>query len=274
MALRAVAAKCVIRLQSIAKLHGSTFIKTVGNSRQMWTFPDTREAWCAVLDMRTTANDEFDDIQFKAGFQFGSVIQEPGDVNGDSVNSAARLADLANLDQIFTSGDTLSRLGPSVTDEFRYVDEVRVKGKAEVMEAFEALGEEDDITVMGSVAQRARAMGSVTLKLEFIGGERLMSSASPSLSIGKADENDIVIADTSGLVSRTAHVAIEFIGKGFTFTDRSTNGTSIHIDGGNPEFLRREQGLLRGSGRIILGAEPEPFPETVLHYTVNDTAPD
>ena len=73
-----------------------------------------------------------------------------------------------------------------------------------------------------------------------------------------------VIVSTD-LTSRQ-HAQVEYRRGRFVLVDNSANGTVVVMDEGGTSGLRRDHIVLRGSGTICLGADPERNPDGVLRY--------
>ena len=97
---RNLVAGCVAELRRISEQHEGKFIKSNGDDI-MCTFPSPQEASVAASGMQLFMDDFSTHnspvpVSVRIGFQHGAVIhEEDGDVRGDSVNVAARLADYA-----------------------------------------------------------------------------------------------------------------------------------------------------------------------------------
>ena len=75
-------------------------------------------------------------IQIRVGFHFGPAIMEGGDVFGDAVNVAARMAAQAKGGQIITTQSTLDLLSPARRAGSRFVDRAPLKGKKKKNEIY------------------------------------------------------------------------------------------------------------------------------------------
>jgi len=94
------------------------------------------------------------------------VIQRENDVFGDTVNLAYRLHEQAVKGQVLTSDDTASLLAPVIRSATRRLYSVPVKGKAEEVELFELLWEQNaDIT---DVAQTVSLLRSPQARLRLV----------------------------------------------------------------------------------------------------------
>ena len=85
-------------------------------------------------------------------------------------------------------------------------------------------------------------LGDATLALPGVG--------SPPQSLGRGDENALVVADTS---ASRSHAQITVRAGRFYISDHSTNGTYVRPDGGDVLFVHRDEVLLNGQGTIRLG---------------------
>lgn len=261
---------CVIRLKRAAIKQKGTFIKTIGNNKQMWRFSEAADAMIAAEAMQAVIAEHDAELQLKAGFHFGPVLKGEGvDVYGDSVNVSARIADMAKPGQILTTRPTANLVGYDHGHDFRCIDQVRPKGKTEVIDVMEAFKDEADMTVMGKTQTIFRKAMSSNLELSFAGKKVTMTPESGPVSIGRDNKNDIVVPDTGGMVSRSGHAKIEFIGRRYLLIDESTNGTHVYPNGSEKVFLRRDRLQLDGAGMISPGydqaeAEAEPIRYVVV----------
>jgi class 3 adenylate cyclase len=183
------------------------------------------------------------------GCHFGSVIESAGDVFGDSVNVAARVAGLAKVGQILTTEETVIQLPATLREATRRLDPLPVKGKSAPVTIYEVLWRvTDDLTMLGT---RYGGERIVSLQLRHQGRERRMDNSGPSvLTLGRDAGCDIVV-----LHSRASryHARIERRRDKFVLVDESSNGTCVWIDGEEEVVLKREELMLRSRGRIALG---------------------
>jgi class 3 adenylate cyclase len=187
-------------------------------------------------------------LAIRVGFHFGPAIAVEGDVFGDSVNVAARMAALAKGEQVILSAETADALSPNVRARVREIDSLTVKGKQKEIGIFELIwqGADADLT---SLAIRPMTRPS---RLELRHGTREieLTESRPSLTLGRDAQNDVVIADK--MASR-AHARIERRRDKFVLIDQSSNGTYVTVEGEPEIHLRREELMLRGRGHICFG---------------------
>ena len=238
--------------KSIAFQRGRV-VKTIGDE-VMAVLPSADAAMQAACDMqnRVMALPPIENVRLaiRAGFHFGPAIEEGGDVFGDAVNTAARMAGLAKSGQIITSGPTVDALSPLLREATRDLDAMPVKGKQDEIRIFEVIWQDGgDLTAL---AARESPVSTRDPTLTLTYGERILTLglAQPSASLGREATNDLVIADK--MASRV-HCKIEYRRGKFFLADQSTNGTYVTVEGDAEIMLKREQLLLRGRGVIGLG---------------------
>jgi hypothetical protein len=184
-------------------------------------------------------------------------VLENRDVFGAAVHTANRMTSQAKAGQIITTSATVQRLSPEWRAAVRQVDVASIRGQGGEVALFEILWQPDDATSMlpqislGAADQRTgyRAV------LRLADAEIVLDESRSNLSIGRADDCDVVIK--GHLISRL-HARLEVArGKCMLF-DQSTNGTFVQGPGGELAFVRRDSLQLRGHGWIGLGKAPEP----------------
>lgn len=253
-----------------ANEHGGALIKTIGDE-VMCRFPSADAAAAAALDMQervagaALAERGFS-IAIHVGFHYGPVVEEGSDVYGDAVNLASRMVNLAKRDQILTTGETVARLSPQWRKAARQVDRAAVRGKKEEIDVYELVWQEAETTrIAGSVwaAQRAGQSGRMLLA---IGSQVIeVSAAHPSVTAGRAEQNDIVVHGE--LISRL-HARIDYRNGRFSLTDQSTNGTYVTDAHGAEHFVRHDSLALSGSGNISFGHPVVPGQQDLVRYRV------
>ena len=185
------------------------------------------------------------------GCHFGPVLASGGDLYGDTVNLAARVAGLAKVGQIITTADTIDKLSPALADQARKLDRVPVKGKQEAVTIFEFLWQDsDDLTAYGTRPDYGLA-ARIVLKYE---GREWRFEGPGDLSFGRDGACDVVVGDRK---ASRQHARIERRRDKFVLADHSSNGTWVWIAGeAENVVLRREELMLRASGLIGLGHSP------------------
>ncbi len=255
--------ECIGLMRSVAERYGGRVVKTIGDE-VMCLLPDADSACLAATDMqlKISAMPQVSGVRraIRAGFHAGPVIEENNDVFGDSVNIAARMANLAKAAQIITTLATVEQLSPLLQGSTRSIAALAVKGKGDDIEVCEVIWQAgDELTVTTPSISRRQA--SARLQLAYGAAELVLAQANSSIVLGRDPTCQIAIADR--MASRQ-HARIELRRDKFFVVDQSTNGTYVLVDGEPEITLRREEMMLRGSGRIAFGRPVgEAGPEVV-----------
>ncbi len=244
-------------------------IKTIGDEI-MCRFSSANDCVRAAIECQEEISagiqGETVEISIKVGMHFGpAILMEDGDVFGDAVNVAARMAGIAKGAQIITTQDTVNLLDADIQDMCRQFDRTTVKGKEEEIIVHQVVWEaSDDVTRIemndGAVVEETRF-----LALEFRGNQmRIASDDHRTFVIGRGVQSDLLCK--TRLASRS-HATLEFRRGKFLLTDQSSNGTFVRTDDGESIFLRRQELMLWGAGQISLGEEvTNVSPDDVISY--------
>jgi len=243
--------------QSLAHLAEATrrnqgeIIKYIGDE-MMCRFDTADNAFFAACEMQESTYLEPDlDLLVKVGMHYGPVIFQAGDLFGDAVNVAARMAGIAMAEQIITTQDFVEQLSPENKGCAKMFDRASVKGKSSVIEIYRIIWEsEEEITTIGGSSFHEEINQSHTMTLSFEGDVHTVRSGKTFI-IGRGVQCDLSLPAT--LASRE-HVRIECRRDSFTLIDQSTNGTYVRTEDGNVVYLRREELIIWGQGVISLGS--------------------
>jgi len=255
---RSLVADCLVLLSECTVRFGGLVIKTIGDE-VMCTFDSADAATNAAIEMHASVTERLPTVnantppgfRIRIGVHFGPAIVERGDVFGDAVNVAARMAALAKGDQILTTQATVLLLSTALRRCARRFDRVAVRGKAEEIEVFEIAWQPESLTVVGRTGA-AKLVGLPTsVRLTYDETTIELGSGCLPITLGRSSAADIVIDDV--MISRE-HARIERRRGRFYLIDSSTNGTYVETDAGL-RFLKREELLLCGTGRISLGRD-------------------
>jgi len=140
-----------------------------------------------------------------------------------------------------------------------------VKGKRDEVALYEVLWQPEEATSMLPTIgfEEQGADKPAKLVLSYNGTEVEMDAKRTSISMGRADENDLVVK--GNLISRI-HARVEKRRHRYFLVDDSTNGTSIHTIHGDDIFVRRDSAELAGEGIIGLGRVAKPGSPLAIHY--------
>ena len=254
-------AECSRALEQATAAAGGKLIKKMGEGL-LATFPTPDAAAAAATQMHSAvvalAPSGDAAATLRIGFHAGPVIRRDGDVFGDTVNLAARLAQHAARGQILTSRETARLLSPALRNAARALYPVEVKGKSDKVELWEVLWQQSpDITDLADHP----AGSAARLRLKHRGSE--IDLPEDGLDIGRDATCAIVIDDEH--VSRR-HCSIRSRQGKFLVQDHSANGTYVTVEGEREITLHREDYVLRGHGWISLG-QPRDDAGEVLEYT-------
>ncbi|HXC60731.1 MAG TPA: adenylate/guanylate cyclase domain-containing protein [Steroidobacteraceae bacterium] len=265
---REIVALCIELMRAATEQHQGTVIKTMGDE-VMATFPTADDALNAAAQIQRQVTThpalqvEGQPVAVRIGSHFGPVVLEARDVFGATVHTANRMTSQAKAGQIMTTAATVERLSPEWRASVRQIDVALLKGQGAEVSLYEAIWQTDDVTSMlpsiamgGSADRKAQRLRLVSSDKELVIDERLKQ-----ITIGRADENDLVIR--GNLISRI-HARIEISRGKFLLIDQSTNGTFVNSLDGEESFVRRDSMQLKGVGMIGLGKVPESeSPQTI-----------
>jgi class 3 adenylate cyclase len=267
---------CVEIMRTATELNQGTVIKTIGDEI-MATFPTADSALNAGSrmqhDIRTHSGLQVEGqpIAIRIGCHFGPVVLENRDIFGAAVHTANRMTSQAKAGQIMITAAMVDRLAPEWRSAVRQIDVATLRGKASEDELFEVLWQKEDATSMlpalalGVVASRDRRPKRLRVKIQ--GQELILDDRRTNLTIGRAEENDIVIK--GNLISRL-HAKLELNRNKILLVDQSTNGTFVTSREGEESFVRRDSMQLKGEGMIGLGRAPEGGSPLTVRYVCED----
>ncbi len=247
---------CLDRLAVATKAVGGRVVKTIGDE-VMCSFNQASDAIRAATEMQLGQEAAVDGLGLKIGFHFGEVILRDGDVFGDTVNVAARVAGLAKAGQILATEPSLRQLPPYLRSAVRAMGPIVVRGKEQPLAVCEIIWSwAENMTMMDDARHGDDSPGAGRLVVEYGTVTREFTGSDGVLSFGRAVGNSLVVDCPK---ASRMHARIEVRQSGFVLVDLSSNGTYIRSLSGVEIVLRREEALLQGEGAIGLGA---PVPES------------
>ncbi|MBF0143196.1 MAG: FHA domain-containing protein [Magnetococcales bacterium] len=254
---REVTSRCIDLLARMTKENLGRVVKTIGDE-VMCTFPTADNAGDAAVRMQEEVEAQAMDmglqLQIRVGFHYGEVIQEGGDVFGDAVNLAARMAAQAKADQIITTGETVEAMNPIHRAASRVLITTQVKGKKKPVQICEITwGEKDQVTVMGGPAVQM-PVENVKVRAEVSYQDKVVevNEEMGSVTLGRGKNNHFIVPDA--MASRL-HARVEFRRGRIYIVDLSANGTYVISPAGEKAFIHRDEMVMSGEGAIGLGRE-------------------
>jgi hypothetical protein len=148
------------------------------------------------------------------------------------------------------------------------------KSKGRSLDDMRRLSEEmkrEHAELVKSLRRRALSTGPARplrgMRLRFDGGDLLADERRSSISVGRAEGNDVVMMRER--ISRI-HARIEIRRDMFLLIDLSTNGTYVQSADGEVSFVRRGRLQLKGQGMIGLGRRPKQGAPHTLFFTCEE----
>jgi len=244
-------------LRAAATRQNGRVVKTIGDE-VMCRFGTANEAALAAVDMqrrlRALPPGPDANLKVRIGFAYGPTVERDGDVFGDVVNVAARLAAMAKADQILTTEAAMAKFDRELRACSRLFDKTPVKGIKEEVSVVQIVWEQRNQTVLVTTGPTETVMAQ---RLQLTCGDQTWTLTPPDLPrwMGRSEECEMVLQ--TDFASRK-HVRFEYRRGKFMLVDESSNGTYVEMeDAGKPIYIRNEAFALVGSGRFSLGTRPE-----------------
>jgi class 3 adenylate cyclase len=262
-------ASCLRLLQRAADELKGRVVKTTGDGL-MCAFADADAALHAARAMHVRVVEQTGlggpALGIHVGCHYGAVIENEGDLYGDCVNAAARVAGLAKVGQILATQEVVARLAGPARENVRMLDRVTVRGKREPLEIYEFIWQDstEELTMLGTRQPEERER---VPRLRLAYGDRLLwfdGSGAGHVGLGRDAVCDIVVADSK---TSRSHARIEKRRDKFVLVDHSSNGTFVAVANEPEVCLRREELMLRGRGRIGLGHRTSEPEATVVEFS-------
>ncbi|MDP8984175.1 MAG: adenylate/guanylate cyclase domain-containing protein [Pseudomonadota bacterium] len=266
---------CIEVMRTATDQNHGTVIKTMGDE-VMATFPTADDALNAAAQMQKqivlhpALKVDEQTVAIRIGCHFGPVVLENRDIFGSAVHTANRMTSQAKAGQIITTATMVERLSGEWRASVRQIDIATLKGRSSEVALFEVLWQTDDVTSMVpaiAITSRERGSKGLRLRLRYQGQEVLVDDGQGSVTLGRAEENDLVIK--GNLISRL-HARVEFNRSKFMLIDQSTNGTFVIGKDGEEAFVRRDSMQIRGEGLIGLGKAPDSNSSQVIRYACEE----
>jgi class 3 adenylate cyclase len=267
---RRLIARCIATMSGEISVYQGALIKTIGDEI-MCTFPSAESAFNAACAMQYAVehgkSEGGQQLHIRVGFHYGDVISESGDVFGDTVNVAARVAATARASQIMTSKAVVDALPPTLHERTRQVMRAEFKGKQEQFDIFIVIWELDDMlsTRIGTPAFRKSPENIDELTLSYRDRAIKINKERRSVVLGRGDTCDFIVQ--SNFASRQ-HARIELRFGKFFIVDQSTNGTYIRFSDGNVVRIARDEMILQGSGSISMGQSYAENPAELVEFSI------
>ena len=251
--------------------HQGKLVKSIGDEI-LCIFPSAEAAFrasCAMQDalkLRQT-NESGTTVHVRIGFHFGEVINERGDVYGDTVNVAARVSAITRAGQIMTTGTAVAALPEELHGKTRHIMRAEFKGKQEFSDIYAVMWEQEDLmsTRIGIPAYRKAARDVDEMVINYRDKCIKLNSEHRKAMLGRGDNCDIVISST--LASRQ-HALVELRAGKFFIADQSTNGTYVRYANGQLVNVSREELVLQGKGSISLGQPFDEHPSDLVDFSI------
>jgi class 3 adenylate cyclase len=258
---------CLALLRRECLAYGGRVMKTTGDGA-LCEFPSADAALESARSMHeaVAAGRETDGtaLGIHIGCHLGPVIESGGDLYGDAVNLAARVAGLAKVGQVILTEHMARALSASFAGHARSLDRVTVKGKREDVQICEYLWQDaDELTMMGTASTLTR---TARLVLRHEGREVALAAADATeATFGRDGGCDFVIEDRK---ASRQHARIERRRDKFVLIDHSSNGTWVRMGGAPAVVLRREEIMLQGQGAIGFGHSPDAEGAVTVEFVV------
>jgi adenylate cyclase len=130
-----------------------------------------------------------------------------------------------------------------------------------------SIGADAETTMVPEMVGYSDSTRGMRLRLRFDKRELVVDERPSNVTIGRADDNDVVV---KGHLSSRLHARIVIGRSNFVLIDQSTNGTFVQTGDGEELFVHQDILQLKGQGMIGLGCLPEQGSQHTIHFTCEE----
>lgn len=141
---------CLTALQAIVLANNGRLIKTIGDALMCQFYFADHSVSAAIAIQERVAVSSFNghNVTVRIGIHLGPAIANNGDLLGDSVNLAARMAAQAGSQKIRITKPLVNALASNLLEKTRLIDRRVIKGKSQPVNIYEVVWEAGNATVM------------------------------------------------------------------------------------------------------------------------------
>lgn len=269
---RADLAACIELLADISTgLEGET-LKTIGDEI-MCGFEDPIKAALCAAEMQAglrRASDEdafkMGQLHIKIGWHYGAVNWRGEELIGEAPIAAQQVIGMAKADEILTTRRSIDELPPAMFPNWHTLDHIESEAWTGALEVckipWEQSGEETQISSI-PLAQ-LMPTSTAALKLDYKGASFQVDATNTRCVIGRGKNADLRV---NGNFTSRQHAEITYRNGRFSLRDESVNGMVVVSADGEIKRLRREEGVLTGSGVLGFGAPPDEDPDGAVNFS-------
>jgi len=269
---RADLAACIQLLGDIATgLEGET-VKTIGDEI-MCAFKEPVKAALSATEMQAglrkaceAGTFKMGQLHIKIGWHYGAVDWRGNEIIGEALLAAQQVIGLAKADEILTTRRSIDALPLAMFPNWYTLDRIESQawnGDLEVCRIpWEQSGEETQISAIPMAQMKPAA--TVALTLDYKGETFRVDAAHNRCQLGRGRNADLRV---NGNFTSRQHAEIILRSGRFILRDESVNGIVVVGSDGTIKRLRREEGVLNGSGVIGLGAPPDEDPDGAVKFS-------
>lgn len=248
----------VSMLSEIFGQHHGRVVKVLGDGLFV-AFEKEAQALAACIQVQNhllakqiRPDEAADPVEMQIGIDSGEVVEIDGDCFGDTVNSAARLADLAGASQILTTEHVWQAIAPAQRAALRSMGPMYLRGKTESSHVYRVeweAGRDGEATMIGRSVAAPKSENY--LELSFGASSLQLDANTGRVSLGRSA--DAVLQVNDPRVSRL-HATLEWRGGQYILADASSFGTWVYLGNQSEALvLRRTECCLVGKGHIVPG---------------------
>lgn len=264
--------KCMDLMEEIAGTHSGVVRKRIGDE-VLCVFESASNAAAAASQMHARIGAGFAEgvfpraMRVRIGFEHGPVIEEDGELFGNTVHTAARLSARSKAGQTLTTKETVEKLDVITRAAQRFYGRVQLKGHTEERDLHELITGSSATIMSTRIPPEMLRGGLGYLELRYGDEVVRVDAMHPRLDLGRDDACGLRVEGQA--VSRL-HARITFERGRAQIEDISSNGSGVRPEDGPARDLLHDSAVLKGKGTLRLGLNCPEEAVAVVHYACLD----